>query len=382
MLLNIIKFLPFAIFGLALLFGGHYFIYRSLISSFNIVNPLFKTGLAIFLLVMAAGFFGASFIAHASESPLARFFYIITASWLGLAINLLLAACLIKVVVWLVNLAGLNFSGQLIGAVIFSLAILFSAYGFWNAFHPRVKIIEAAIKNLPLSWQGKTIVQLSDVHLGRIHGVSFLQNVVEQTNAQNPDLILITGDLFDGMDGDLNVFVEPLNSLRAKNGVFFVTGNHEAYVGLDKALAVLKQTNIRVLNNEIINLDGLQILGFSYPSEGDLPSIVGRSASTEKFISSLNNFDRTKPTIAMHHAPTDLAQLKAAGISLQLSGHTHNGQIWPFGFITRLIYGQYDYGLYSDGNFSIYTTNGIGTWGPPMRTGNTPEIPVFKLVAK
>ncbi|MFH1385682.1 MAG: metallophosphoesterase, partial [Patescibacteria group bacterium] len=264
-------------------------------------------------------------------------------------------------------------------AVIFSAAIIFSAYGFWNAQHPQVKNITIKIKNLPAAWQGKTIVQLADIHLGRVHGEKFLQNIVDQTNAQNPDLILITGDLFDGMDGGLDVFIEPLNNLRAKEGVFFVTGNHESYVGLDRALTALRQTTIKILINEIVVVDGLQIVGLDYSLLSGEIGITGRSSDEEKIINSLPGWDRDKPSILMYHAPINIGQAVATGINFQLSGHSHNGQIWPFNFFTWLIYGQYDYGLNSLGDFTIYTTNGLGTWGPPMRTGNTPEIPVFKL---
>ena len=239
--------------------------------------------------------------------------------------------------------------------------------------------MDISIKNLPAVWKGKIIVQLSDIHLGQIHGVGDLQNLAAQSNAQNPDLILITGDLFDGMDGELNNFVKPLNSLRAKRGVFFVTGNHETYLGLDKTLAVLKQTRIKILNNETVNLEGLQIVGINYAEREEAGGSSGKLARKTNFINASKGFDRTKPGILMHHTPINLEQAKAAGIALQLSGHTHKGQLWPFGLITRLIYGKYHYGLHAMGDFQIYTTNGAGTWGPPLRTGNTPEIPVFRL---
>ncbi len=242
------------------------------------------------------------------------------------------------------------------------------------------KNITVKIKNLPAAWQGKTIVQLADIHLGHVHGLTFLRDMVDKTNAQNPDLILITGDLFDGMDGDLNIFVEPLNSLRAKNSVFFVTGNHEAYVGLGRALAALHQTNIKILANEVVDVSGLQIVGLDYSLLNDSTGFTGQSSDEGKIINSLSGFDRNKPSLLMYHAPINIEQAVASGINFQLAGHTHHGQIWPFNFFTWLIYGQYDYGLNILGDFSIYTTNGIGTWGPPMRTGNTPEIPVFKLL--
>ncbi|MBU2264965.1 metallophosphoesterase [Patescibacteria group bacterium] len=375
---SFIKFLPFIVFGLVFIFGGHYFIYRSLVSAFNI-SGFFKLGLAVFLFILPLAFFASAFVAHFDQGWLSRVIYIISASWLGIAINLLLAAILIWLMNWLMNLAGLNFNRLVFGAVIFSAAIIFSAYGFWNAQHPQVKNITIKIKNLPAAWQGKTIVQLADIHLGRVHGEKFLQNIVDQTNAQNPDLILITGDLFDGMDGGLDVFIEPLNNLRAKEGVFFVTGNHESYVGLDRALTALRQTTIKILINEIVVVDGLQIVGLDYSLLSGEIGITGRSSDEEKIINSLPGWDRDKPSILMYHAPINIGQAVATGINFQLSGHSHNGQIWPFNFFTWLIYGQYDYGLNSLGDFTIYTTNGLGTWGPPMRTGNTPEIPVFKL---
>ncbi len=362
-----------------MLFGGHYFIYRSLISVFNI-SGLFKLGLAALFIILPVAFFASAFLAHFSQSQLSRLVYIVSAAWLGIAVNLLLAAIAIWLVSSLINLTGLNFNRPLFGAVIFLAALIFSAYGFWNAFNPEFKNITVKIKNLPAAWQGKTIVQLADIHLGHVHGLTFLRDMVDKTNAQNPDLILITGDLFDGMDGDLNIFVEPLNSLRAKNSVFFVTGNHEAYVGLGRALAALHQTNIKILANEVVDVSGLQIVGLDYSLLNDSTGFTGQSSDEGKIINSLSGFDRNKPSLLMYHAPINIEQAVASGINFQLAGHTHHGQIWPFNFFTWLIYGQYDYGLNILGDFSIYTTNGIGTWGPPMRTGNTPEIPVFKLL--
>ncbi|MFH1193357.1 MAG: metallophosphoesterase [bacterium] len=376
------KFLPFVVFGLAILLGGHYFIYRSLIGVFNIDSALFKFGLAAFFFIMPAGFFVSSFLAHASPNLITKVLYIISAAWLGIAVNLLLAACFIRIIFWLANLAELDFNRVFLGAGVFLLAVIFSGYGFWNAFNLQIKNIEAPIKNLPLNWQGKTIVQLSDIHLGRVHGINFLRRIVAQTNAQNPDLILITGDLFDGMDGGLDIFIEQLNYLQAKNGVFFVTGNHESYVGLDKALAVLGQTKIKILSNEVVNLDGLQIVGINYSLLSDSSGLTGRADNEAKIINSLPGFDKNKPSILMYHSPANIEQAIAAGISFQLSGHTHQGQIWLFNLFTRLIYGRYNYGLHSVKDFLIYTTNGIGTWGPPMRTGSPPEIPVFKLRIK
>ena len=381
MVITILKFLPWAILGLAVLFGGHYFLYFSFVKFFNLDSLKIKMFLLVIIFLLSLIFVASSFLAHARAGLFVKIFYAVSASWIGVAVNLFLAACLIWLTIGFAQLAGFNPNKPVLGAAMLGLAVLFSVYGIWNAFHSQIKNIDLTIKNLPPQWQNKAIVQISDVHLGNIHGQKFLRDIVDKINAQNPDLVLITGDLFDGMDGDLDVFIETLNNIQSKNGIFFVTGNHETYLGLDIVFSLLKKTRIKILDNELADLNGLQIIGIGYPTaEKGLESFIGNGQSdTEKIMTSLKNFNPAKPSILLHHAPTNIAQAKAAGIGLQLSGHTHDGQIFPFGLIAELIYGKYNYGLHTEGNFSIFTSSGAGTWGPPMRTGNAPEIVVFKI---
>ncbi len=375
------RLIPLFILAVLVFFGAHYFLYYSVVRFFGVVSHALKGTLLTVIFLLPISFFISSALSHLKQNSLLNFFYILSASWLGLAVCLFLAACLIWLLVWLTGLAGINFNMPAVGALIFSLAGLLFVYGVWNAFHPQIKNIEVKIKNLPVAWQNKTIVQLSDVHLGHIHGVKFLQEIVTKTNAQNPELVLITGDLFDGMDGDLSIFVDVLKNIKAKEGVFFVIGNHETFLGVDRAYLVLMESNVKILDNEFVNLGGLQLIGLSYQGSYGAPSIVGRIRDVSEIFASLKakGFDSMKPSILMHHAPTNIVQAKANGINLQLSGHTHVGQLIPFGMITRLIYGKYYYGLHQEGDFSIYTSGGVGTWGPPVRIGNTPEIVAIKI---
>jgi len=235
---------------------------------------------------------------------------------------------------------------------------------------------------------------LSDVHLGHFYGTEFLNNLVRKVNALNPEVILITGDLFDGMAKTISHFAAGLDQLRATKGVFFVTGNHETYVGLNRALNVLKKTKIQILHNEIIEVDGLQIMGISYPGIGGAHEIRGLEKLPQ-------NSSNKIPRILLFHTPTNIrpkdgdgldhhfatywvpdtsfALNKEIGTDLQLSGHSHAGQLFPFGYLTKIIYRGYDYGFHRQSRFAIYTTSGVGTWGPPMRTGNLPEIVVINL---
>lgn len=358
--------------GLAILFGSHYLLYVSVIFFFNITSQPAKHALLIVLAVLAVSFFLSSWLAHIQPGQLTRVFYIASGVWLGLLVNLLLATLAAWILIDILNMARLNFSSLLIGSFFFLLVAVYSIYGVWNAFNPKIVDIEAEIKNLPAGWQGKTAVQISDVHLGYIHQAAFLEKIVQMSNSVHPDIIFITGDFFDGQDGDLENLVGPLNNLKAPQGIYFVTGNHETYLGVDEVFSALKKTKVKILNDEVVQLNGLQIAGMSYPARGEKKDTAG-------FLASRVDFSKDMPTILLHHAPTDISEAEDLGIDLQLSGHTHKGQLFPFGFITHLVYKGYDYGLHKIGDFSIYTSVGAGTWGPPMRTGNRPEIAAIKL---
>lgn len=366
-------FVLFAILGIIILFSLHYFIYFSLIKFFSISNAIGKIALATILFFFAVSFFISSFLTHYyKENSLARAYYFVSSAWLGIGLNIILALLATWIIYEIFKFTGLNLNIAR-GAIFFLfLSFAYSVYGFWNATNPQIKKISVEIKNLPEEWKGKTIAQLSDLHLGNIHREKFLQKVVNETNKLNPDMITVTGDLFDGMDGDLNIFIPQLNRLNAPLGIFFTIGNHETYLGKPEALSILNKTKIKPLRNEMNIINGLQIIGVDY-EEPDKPKKVG------EIIKSLPGYIPKKPSILLYHAPIQIPQIKSAGIDLQLSGHSHDGQIFPIKYISRLIYGKYTYGLYKEDDFTIYTTSGIGTWGPIMRTNSKPEIVLIEL---
>jgi predicted MPP superfamily phosphohydrolase len=216
------------------------------------------------------------------------------------------------------------------------------------------------------------LVQISDIHLGRVLRAGFLKRVVGQVNSQNPAAVLITGDLFDGADGKLEQLAAPLNQIVAPQGIFFVTGNHETYLGVERSYEALRSTPVRILDNELAVVDGLQIVGISYPERRN-PSTFAEKMSR------LTGYNPAAPSVLLYHSPTQIAAAKAAGIGLQLSGHVHHGQLSPVQFATRLIFGKYHHGLHVEGDYTLYTSSGTGLWGPTMRTGNHPEIVVIRL---
>lgn len=364
--MTFLTFITAACLGLSIVFGAHIFVYVSIVHFFGI-SPAGRHLLAVFLAFLSVSFFIASLCAHFWETVLTRTFYFLSAFWLGLLVNLFLASIVVWILLSAGHLFGLSFDGAIVAGIVFVATFAISIYGVWNAFHPMVKEVTIHIPNLPSIWRGKRIVQLSDVHLGNIYRADFLSGVVEQVNKLHPEMVLITGDLFDGMDGSLGTLAAPLGDIRSGKGTFFVTGNHETYLGTEKAFAALKETKVRILQDEVVDIDGLRIIGIGYPERNvnkDIPAVL----------TSLRPSFAGTPNILLFHSPTSIAEFKNAGVTLQLSGHTHLGQQFPFQYVTRILYGGHDYGLFVDGEYSLYTTNGVGTWGPPMRIGNTPEI--------
>ncbi|MFA6549803.1 MAG: metallophosphoesterase [Candidatus Gracilibacteria bacterium] len=363
-----------AIIIIQLIFAlGHFLFYKTLVRFFNIKNKRIKLALKIALI-----FLGVSFVL-ASILPFA-WFYLIAASWLGFLHFFFWASVLCWVVYGIFKLAKRKFKKLRFGklhfkitaGILFGLAILISVYGIFNAMNFQVREIEVKLPNLPKTWENKTIAFISDVHVGKINGEDFANKIVDKIMALKPDLIFIGGDYYDGHIDNIAELTKPLENLKAFRGVYFVTGNHEKFDSDKKYENAIDLARVVVMNNMMTDLDGLQIIGVDYAA----------TTNKNKFKEVLNNMkiNKSKPSILIKHAPTNLDIANDAGISFQLSGHTHVGQIYPYSWLTHLIYKGYDYGLNLFGNMQIYTSNGVGTWGPPMRVGNTPEIVLIKML--
>lgn len=371
-MINTLAHISFMLVAAAIFFGSHYFFYFSIVKFFTIVSSSVKLYLLIGITCLSLSLFVTSFLAHYFVNSFTRYAYVASGIWLGTFVNFLLAA----IFVWLCIGVAKYLHFNLNPASIFSLATVIVVatcfFGVKNAYDVQVKKIKVEIKNLPEAWRGKTIVQISDVHLGNIYQSDFLEGVVEKINALNPEAVVITGDLFDGMDGNLDPLVLPLNKLKTEKGTYFITGNHETYLGVNEALRVLAKTNVKVLNDEVVDVSGLKIIGISYPE-----SFVGDDEVAK--LQALQPEFFGQPNILLYHAPANISEAKELGVNLQLSGHTHVGQQFPFNFVTKAIYKGYDYGLHTLGDFSIYTTSGVGTWGIPMRLGTQSEIVAIEL---
>jgi hypothetical protein len=240
-----------------------------------------------------------------------------------------------------------------------------------NARWIRVRRITVSLDNLPDEWHGRKALLMSDLHLGNINGTGFSRRLVALANRLRPDIVFLPGDLFDGTKADLDLLVAPFKDLTAPLGTYFSTGNHEEFTDPAHYIEAVSRAGIRVLNSERVTVDGLHILGIAY---GD-STYPMRARATLETLSPGSG----QASILLSHAPIRLPVVDQAGISLQLSGHTHGGQLFPYTFFTRRIFGRFTHGLHNFGALQVYTSTGAGTWGPPMRVGTQPEIVLLEF---
>jgi predicted MPP superfamily phosphohydrolase len=236
--------------------------------------------------------------------------------------------------------------------------------------------VRVPLAKLAQEHSGYSIVQLTDVHIGPTLGREFLEGVVRAANDLAPDMVVITGDLVDGSVEELGPLVEPLARLRAKDGVFFVTGNHEYYSGADAWIAHLRTLGIRVLRNERVPVRGaFELAGVDDASSGRM--LPGHGEDVARAVSGR---DMSLPLVLLAHQPKTLHAAKAAGVDLQISGHVHGGQMVPFNWLAKLDQPVVS-GLHLIEKTWIYVSTGTGYWGPPMRVGSGSEVTHIELVS-
>lgn len=259
-------------------------------------------------------------------------------------------------------------------------AVLATVVGFIDARRqPRVVDVDVPLPGLPPALHGFTIAQISDVHIGPTIKRDFMAGIVAIVNSLHVDLVAVTGDLVDGSVEQLAVHVEPLSHLRARHGTYFVTGNHEYYSGATAWIAELRRLGLHVLLNQHVVLShggaALLLAGVTdYSAEGFDPA---QRSDPQAALAGAPA--QLRPKILLAHQPRTAAAAADAGFDLQLSGHTHGGQFWPWNLFVRLQQ-PFTAGLNRLGSLWIYTSRGSGYWGPPKRLGVPSEIARVRLV--
>jgi uncharacterized protein len=259
------------------------------------------------------------------------------------------------------------------GAAIFAglTAASLTGYGVRTALSaPRVDRVRIDLAKLPRSMNGLRIATVSDIHLGPLAGRAHAERIVSVINSVDADIVAVVGDLVDGTVAELGAAAEPLREIRSRLGAYFVTGNHEYYSGVDEWVAEVARLGMRPLRNERLELEGIDLAGVN--------DLAGGDTGGPDFDAALADRDPSRPVVLLAHQPVLVEDAARHGVDLQLSGHTHGGQIVPFNLIVRLEqpvvsgHGSFD-------GTQLYVTNGAGFWGPPVRVGAPPQVTLVEL---
>lgn len=267
------------------------------------------------------------------------------------------------------------FVSRVVGGAAAAAAVGTVGYGTYGVLRgPSVKRVTVPLAKLPRSAHGFRIAVVSDIHLGPVLGRGFAQKVVDTINSTQPDLIAVVGDLVDGSVKNLGPAAAPLAGLRARHGSYFVTGNHEYFSGAEQWLEEVRTLGIHPLENARTELAGFDLAGVNDlqgESEGQGPD----------FGKALGDRDTTRACVLLAHQPVQIHEAVRHDVDLQLSGHTHGGQLWPGNFIAAAANPTVA-GLERYGDTELYVSRGAGAWGPPTRVGAPSDITVVELASK
>ncbi len=360
-----------------ILLAAHLFIVHTWIAFFPWLAPVAVHALRIAVLALSFSFVAASLLNFRHSNWFISAFYTLASIWLGFVNYLFIGACLTWPIWYLLRATGASDNPLVRPVVAGGLAaagLIAGVYGLINARNIRERHIKVELPGLPEQWRGRRAVLMTDLHLGNINKAGFCRKVVSMAARHNPDVVFIPGDLYDGSTAKSTELIAPLGELRPRFGIFFSSGNHEEFHDPGDYLAAIRKAGIRVLANERVTIDGLHVLGINY-HEATFPLRVRTT---------LENLSpgAGEPSILLNHAPVRMPIVEQAGIALQLSGHTHGGQFFPYTWLTRRIFGPFTHGLHRMGKLQVYTSTGAGTWGPPMRLGSAPEIVVIEFASR
>ncbi len=356
------QFTLFLLILQAILLYLHWFVYQTIIVLLNIESPTAILILRAVFLFLSFSLMVSSLLVWRYVNVFVSALYRFAMVWMGFFFYFFIASFFAWVGFDFIP----PFDARVLVITLFALAFIVSVYGIENAKKVRVTTLTIALPHLPGAWKKRSAVFVSDTHLGQIRGAKFAQHVVAIIRNLHPDIVLIGGDVYDGVATDVAKVTEPFSRLRPPLGVYYVTGNHDEFRNVEEYIRALKGAGVHVLMNQMVMIDGLQLVGVDY-RDTELKKPYREVMAGIKI-------DPRKPSILLRHVPNFIKVAKEAGVSLQLSGHTHYGQVFPLMLLTSWIFKGYGYGLKAKGNTQVYTSSGVGTWGPPLRIGTKAEI--------
>ena len=341
--------------------------------------------LIIFMAVMTSAPVIVRYLESFELEFLARLMSYIGYMWMGILILFFSLAICIDIyrlllysarLILHIDLPAISFSAKTCFFIPLTFALAAGCYGYFEAGDIQVEHLTIKTSKIPEESKGLKIVQISDVHVGLLIREERLKRIAEKVKAESPDILVSTGDLVDGQINRLEGLAEIFQGIKPRYGKYAITGNHEYYAGLEQALEFTRRAGFTVLRGETVETGGVYIAGVD-DLAGEQFGILDRRS--EKDV--LSGLDTGKFKILLKHRP--LVVNNGAGLfDLQLSGHTHKGQIFPFSLVTKLYYPKHAGFLDLQNGSYLYVSRGSGTWGPPIRFLSPPEITVIELVRR
>lgn len=373
------RFVLFLAVFIAIYFGMHAYVYLRIAGGLGVTGPA-ALWLRSFFYLAGFSFLAAEFAVRRAPGWWTAPLTWAGTVWLGTLTIALAVFILRDLAALVVHAPGFRFYST---AAAVALTVLLSAFSVYNVSTTRMqKTFTVPVKRLPPALDGFRIVQISDLHVNFASSPRWLEGIVRDVNVQDPDLVVITGDLIDadicGATG--KDFCGILRGIRSKHGVYAIPGNHEYYTGMDVFMRNLRETGITPLRNGRATVaGGIELVGI----DDDITYLRDRAEPyIRKAMDTPGPADPAKPVVLLAHRPDVFDAAARLGVDLQLSGHTHVGQIPPLDLIVMTLAFKYPYGLYRNGEAVLYTTAGTGWWGPPMRLTSRCEIATFILKSR
>ncbi len=376
------KILPFLLVFLVILAVyslANYYLFLRGVQAFSLEQPV-KRWVALVYLLVSYSFFVGIVLERVASSVISEWVFRIGSLWLPFMLYFLFAVILIDLV-RLTNYIfpflpeGMANFKQSIGIVIVVLVCGVVVYGLINASLVQTRRLCIEIDKKVTGKPDVKVFMASDIHLGALIGEKSEKKLLSMINQEKPDLVLFCGDLIDSEIAPVlrKNLGSHLQEIEAPLGVYAITGNHEYIGGIRQSLAYLKRINIEVLVDSVLTLpNGITLVG-----RNDRSAMHGNGGQ-KPLKELLATADHSKPLIVMNHQPYHLDEAFNANVDLHLSGHTHHGQMWPFNYITKAMF-ELSWGYKKKGTSHFYVSSGFGTWGPPVRLGNQPEVVLINI---
>lgn len=354
--------IPFAVFIALFLIAISYF--TSKLYALGLRFEVVATRLLFFGFLLVSILFIAS-ILLARSGHIGTTLYREIQLFAGIGFYMFIGALVLAMGLLVATIIGKEFPLALSWGILAATLVL-GSIGFIQSQYIKITRYTVTLAGAPDSWNGKTAVLVSDTHFGLVNHKTFSTKVVDAIFALHPDVVLHAGDFYDGPKINTLPITESWKRLTASIPVFYAPGNHEEYGNYAGFLDSIRAAGVTILDNKKTLYEGVQIAGITYHGGKNNPEATAAITALE--------LQKDVPAILINHPPTSLAAGEHAGVDLQVSGHTHNGQFWPMTYLVRRIYGEYYYGLKKYQDMRVITTSGVGTFGPPFRLFNTPEL--------